>query len=213
MARAATEPPQHRVPRRRAGRAGKTIRFTGVNVQVVNGLEATETLNGVGNLIVGYNEGRPEGGDIRTGSHNLVGGIFSNYGSAGGLVVGDGNSILAPHATVTGGGGNSATGVNSAVGGGYLNAATSYLSSVVGGGNNRADFEYSTIIGGNANRTLGGSAVVVGGELNVASASLATAVGGELNLASGYGSTVGDGGSRTATGTDNWAAGGLFQSQ
>src|SRR5258705_97292 len=38
------------------GGQAKTIRFSGVNVQIVNGLGATETVNGVGNLIVGYNE-------------------------------------------------------------------------------------------------------------------------------------------------------------
>ncbi len=70
------------------GGPAKTIRFTGVNVQVVNGLKSTNgfpfdpdsvdpldtVVNGVGNLIVGYNElGNPLGfGDDRTGSHNIV---------------------------------------------------------------------------------------------------------------------------------------------
>ena len=50
----------------------ETVRFTGVNVQIVNGLDDTETINGAGNLIVGYNE--PPNDADRTGSHNLVGG-------------------------------------------------------------------------------------------------------------------------------------------
>jgi hypothetical protein len=33
-----------------------TVRFSGVNVQIVNGLDATDTINGAGNLIVGYDE-------------------------------------------------------------------------------------------------------------------------------------------------------------
>ena len=36
----------------------KTALFTGVNVQVVNGLGKTDIINGLGNLIVGYNAPR-----------------------------------------------------------------------------------------------------------------------------------------------------------
>jgi len=43
-----------------------TIRVTGANLQIVNGLGATDSENGAGNLIVGYNAfGNPEG-DLRT---------------------------------------------------------------------------------------------------------------------------------------------------
>ena len=64
-----------------------TLVFSGMNVQIVNGLEDTETANGAGNLIVGYNAVRPEGGggdeycpdwfecDRRWGSHMLVTGF------------------------------------------------------------------------------------------------------------------------------------------
>ena len=38
------------------GGQAKTIRLTGVNVQVVNGLDDTTATNGLGNLIVGYHE-------------------------------------------------------------------------------------------------------------------------------------------------------------
>ena len=62
-----------------------TVRFKDVNVQIVNGLGATNgfpddpdsldpvqtTTNGLGNLIVGYQEMHPAGDD-RTGSHNVV---------------------------------------------------------------------------------------------------------------------------------------------
>ena len=63
----------------------KTIRFTGVNVQVVNGMGATATMNGVGNLVVGYKElGNPDGDD-RRGSHNIVGGQENTHTSWGGF--------------------------------------------------------------------------------------------------------------------------------
>ncbi|HYM36152.1 MAG TPA: hypothetical protein VET48_12185, partial [Steroidobacteraceae bacterium] len=41
-----------------------TVRFTNVNVQVVNGLGSTSTINGAGNLLIGYNEARGGGLNI-----------------------------------------------------------------------------------------------------------------------------------------------------
>jgi hypothetical protein len=35
---------------------GKILRFSGMNVQVVNGMGETESINGLGNLIIGYDE-------------------------------------------------------------------------------------------------------------------------------------------------------------
>jgi hypothetical protein len=50
--------------------------ISGANLRIVNGLGTTDTVNGLGNLIVGYNELRnePSSPDVRTGSHNIVGG-------------------------------------------------------------------------------------------------------------------------------------------
>lgn len=75
--------------------AGDAI-FTGCDVEIRNGLGNTETTNGSGNLIVGYNEGDTSS---QTGSHNMVGGTNSEYTSYGGLVVGFANSIYSPYAT------------------------------------------------------------------------------------------------------------------
>src|SRR5262245_41053418 len=56
-----------------------TIRLSGANFQTVNGTGSTDTINGLGNLIVGYNElGNPHG-DNRTGSHNIVGGRKNTF--------------------------------------------------------------------------------------------------------------------------------------
>jgi hypothetical protein len=63
------------------GRTGNDITFRGVNVHVVNGTGTTDgTVNGLGNLIVGYNELRSTPND-RTGSHNIVVGPRHNYSS------------------------------------------------------------------------------------------------------------------------------------
>ena len=66
------------------GGSHKAIRFTAVNVQIVNGSGSTDGLpNGSGNLIVGYNETGNLSGDNRSGSHNIVGGKANSYSSYG----------------------------------------------------------------------------------------------------------------------------------
>jgi len=49
-------------------RNGDTIVFRGLNVQIVNGADSTDgDANGLGNLIVGYNEQRGDGAWCRCG--------------------------------------------------------------------------------------------------------------------------------------------------
>ena len=94
------------------GGTTKTIRVEGVNLQIVNGLGATNgnpanpvstieadvVTNGLGNLIVGYNElvGDQLG---RVGSHNVVLGIGNDHLSFGGLVSGAENDLRSMNAT------------------------------------------------------------------------------------------------------------------
>lgn len=107
------------------GGLAKTIRVTGVNFQVVNGLGATNGLpdnpnadpnfdpgitNGVGNLIVGYNEMGHLPWDDRTGSHNVVVGNRNNYRGYGGLVAAADNEIRGAYTSVLGGKGHTAGG-------------------------------------------------------------------------------------------------------
>ena len=115
----------------------KAIRISDINVQIVNGLGATNgyptdpttndpaltVTNGLGNLIVGYNELGSWHVDNRTGSHNIVGGISSSYWSYAGFVVGYSGTISGPICSV--GGGNE------------CRAAGTYAS-VSGGGNRKA---------------------------------------------------------------------------
>jgi len=76
------------------GRAVPTVLFEGVNVQIVNGSGVTDSTNGRGNLIVGYQVGQLE----RGGSHNVVLGDDHAYTSYGGLVSGEANQLRAPSA-------------------------------------------------------------------------------------------------------------------
>src|SRR5262245_15251781 len=87
------------------------VTISGANLRIVNGLGATNTINGLGNLIVGYNEHRspqicgPVSPCIneRTGSHNVIVGRAQNFTSFGGLVVGQLNTISGQWASVSGG--------------------------------------------------------------------------------------------------------------
>ncbi len=77
--------------------------FTGVNVHVRSRSGATDgTINGLGNLIVGYNEARTTK-SVKSGSHNLVVGRNHNYVSYGGLVAGYQNAVSGLYASVSGG--------------------------------------------------------------------------------------------------------------
>jgi hypothetical protein len=112
--------------------------ITGANLRIVNGLGDTQTTNGLGNLIVGYNESREILGepDVRTGSHNLVVGSFHNFSSFGGTVIGFINEIGGgggPFASVSGGANNTASGPLASVSGGTFNTASGNFASVSGG--------------------------------------------------------------------------------
>ena len=93
-------------------RNGNDISITGANLWIKSGSGATDgggTVNGLGNLIVGYNEARGAGDD-RTGSHNLIIGSQNNYASFGGLVAGYLNTVSGTYSSVSGGNGNTASG-------------------------------------------------------------------------------------------------------
>ena len=127
-----------------SGGANEVV-ITGANLRIVNGLGDTATTNGLGNLIVGYNESRPIPPfcflppddpfcrDIRTGSHNVVVGEGLNFSSFGGLVVGFVNEISGSFASVSGGRLNTASGDFASVSGGRVNTASGEESSVSGG--------------------------------------------------------------------------------
>ncbi len=221
------------------GGTAKTIRFTGVNVQVVNGLKSTNgfpgdpdsvdllntVVNSVGNLVVGYNElGNPLGfGDDRTGSHNIVVGHGNNYTSFGGFVGPRDNMISAPFASVTGGQRNRASGLGASVSGGSQNLASGRFSSVSGGGStfsfagtfyngNTASGHNASVSGGRSNLASDYAASVSGGHRNTASAIYSSVSGGDGNLARGYSSSVSAGRTNNAIGDYSSVSGGINRS-
>jgi hypothetical protein len=184
-----------------------TIRFSAVNVQIVNGLGSTDTVNQTGNLIVGYNELRGTGDD-RTGSHNIVVGVRQNYSSYGGLVAGDLNTISGVYASVSGGYGNMASGNYASVSGGNENKATGRGASVSGGLRNTASGAEASVTGGFQNEAEGNRASVTGGRDNLASGGDSSINGGTHNIASGGGTNISGGYLNEASGAKSTVIGG-----
>lgn len=189
-------------------RVGNEITFSGVNVHVVNGTGTTDgTVNGLGNLIVGYNELRGTG-DVRTGSHNIVVGQGNNYSSYGGLVAGKNNAVTAEYSSVSGGFWNTASGAASSVSGGTYNTAIGGFASVSGGNHNTASHNSASVSGGSYNTASAANSSVSGGADNTASGSAASVGGGSQNTASGVGASVSGGRHNIASGERSFAGGG-----
>jgi hypothetical protein len=131
---------------------GNDITISGANLHIVNGMGSTDAkpFNGLGNLIIGYNESRKEfrEADVRTGSHNLIVGSQNNYSSYAGICVGNYDTISAPFAAVSGGYENTASGFSSSVLGGSYNTASGREASVSGGLGNTASGSLSCVGGG-----------------------------------------------------------------
>ncbi len=185
------------------------VRIMGANLRLVNGLRATATANGLGNLLVGYNEPR-QGGNVETGSHNVVVGQGHNFSSFGGLVAGRQNEISGAFAVVSGGFDNTASGASAAVSGGIFNRASGESAAVSGGFDNTASASAASVSGGRGNTASGESAAVSGGHGNTASGDTAAISGGQANTASGFTSAVSGGRNHTVRGDFDWVAGRLF---
>jgi len=131
------------------GHTVRTLRITGVNVQIVNGMEQTNMHNGAGNLIVGYSE--PGFYTDRGGSHNLVVGTanqWTNY-ATGGIVAGCSNTINNMECSILGGEGNEANGPLSAILGGTANMTfNGSHAGTIGGGSMRYAYQMDDFAAG-----------------------------------------------------------------
>jgi hypothetical protein len=190
---------------------GDNVVFDKCNVYIRNGSGRTDgAVNGLGNLIIGYNE--TTGDNLRrTGSHNLVIGPEHAYSSFGGLVAGRENTISAPHASVTGGRLNTASGLGASVSGGSVNTASKDFASVSGGKNNEAKGLNASVSGGTSNSAQGDFSSVAGGSDNAASGFAASISGGSGNVAKGNYTSVSGGKQRDAVEQDSWRGGNLLE--
>ncbi len=204
-------------------RNGSTLVFNAMNLQVVNGLGATDgdfgfgpTANGLGNLIVGYNEvtdGCGNDCEQKTGSHSIIVGPRHEYTSYGSVVVGASHRVLAPYASAVGGSGHYVSGDYAIAVGGQHAGSGGNWTSVFGGEQNIADGDWATAVGGYFNYAHGYNATTLGGDQNEAIGSLSVTSGGFLNSASGSGSVVSGGNERSAAGSYDWVAGSLFEDE
>jgi hypothetical protein len=152
-------------------KSGNDVFFTGCNVHVRSGSGATDgELNGLGNLVIGYNEDAvslgAEQSSAREGSHNLIVGPGHSYTSYGGLVAGRLNSVHGSNSSVTGGGNNIAFGFATSISGGRDNRTNGGYTHVAGGASNAAFMGVSSILGGEGNQTSGAYSTISGGLQN-----------------------------------------------
>jgi hypothetical protein len=172
-----------------------TLRFTGVNVQVVNGQGSTATANGTGNLIVGYDETDTSGiARCTLGTHPTA------------------NTIVTDAGTCAAAGGTwTNTGFKS--GSHYLVFGTqnnySRWGGLVGGFSNTSNYDWASVSSGYRNTASGNTASVTGGRFNTASGQAASVSGGEINTASGGLASVSGGASNTASGYATSVSGGF----
>ena len=190
---------------------GDNVVFDKCNIYIRSGSGKTDgEVNGVGNLIIGYNETTSEN-IKRTGSHNLVIGPEHAYTSFGGVVAGRENTISAPYASVTGGRLNTASGLGANVSGGSVNTASKDFASVSGGKSNAAKGLNAGISGGTSNSAQGDFSSVTGGSDNAASGFAASISGGSGNVAKGNYTSVSGGKQRDAVEQDSWRGGNLLE--
>jgi uncharacterized coiled-coil protein SlyX len=171
------------------------VTFEGVNVHIRNGTGSTDgTVNGTGNLIVGYDESNSS--TTKDGSHNIVLGERNSYTSYGGFVGGEGNSIEAGGASVFTGTNNIASGLNGAVIAGNQNESTDSTAVVVAGYSNQATGFRSVVVSGWSNIASGNYSAVLSGDSTEAAAT-------ECSIGSGNGITNNSSNTFLATGTVN----------
>ncbi len=175
------------------GRDGDDVFIEGANLHVTNGLGSTDTINGLGNIIIGYNEER-DGLEA-----DIAGNLISRYGEEWAMldaevkdrimseetraaVLGEENDRSGSHVLVVG------TGLNYSSFGGIV---TGFANSTSG--------RWSSVLGGAFNEASGLFSVVAGGGDNEATRFRSAVAGGEGNVANGEASLVSEGCNRTVT--------------
>ena len=211
----------HHLPDGQGGTT-KTLRITGVNVQLLAGSHDGFP-NGLGNLILGDNElGNTAWGDFRTGSHNLVMGSRLSYQGdfsivaghenlsayGGGHVLGGFRNASAVGGTVISGTDNIAGGDHSVILTGDGNETVGFQSVIGTGWNNFVGYHHAAIVGGRDNEIAftGAGSVLVGGEANTIGTVPSEFVTSDFAVLSG-------GRNRTLIDDHGWSAGSLSEDE
>lgn len=162
--------------------------FTGCNVHVrAKNLETDAPPNGLGNLIVGYNEGRcvtvePFATDNPDAELRFPKACLTD-GECGSGAICDRSGRSGSHNLIVGHQHRYPS--FGAILGGRMNETNGRHSTVAAGAQNKAAGRYSAASGGSRNAASGFSASVTGGTMNEASGKYTSIAGGALNRASG----------------------------
>jgi len=214
---------------------GPIATLSGINVRVVNGVGNTDSVNGLGNVIIGYDEagsgaiyacddglfqdrtsceanGKLWSNDNKTGSHYLVLGHNNNYTSYAGMVAGRYNYVNNFYSTVSGGTENVSSGEFSSISGGRQGKASGPRSMVSGGYRSTASGGSSSVNGGYNNEASGAFSSVNGGWSNISSGVYSVVLGGHGNTANGDQSSISGGQFNTAIGVNSSVSGGSDRS-
>lgn len=167
----------------------ETLTISGENVQINDGSGSENTTDGLGNLIVGYDQDNLDS-YARSGSNNLIVGDDSGWTSFGALLAGFDNRVGAEYGAITGGEGNQVTGNEASVSAGEDNTAQSAQSGIAGGVDNRTSGSADAIAGGYGNVTDAPEAVVSGGADNAADGYYSSISGGDANTSDGAYSSI-----------------------
>ncbi|NTS77500.1 hypothetical protein HR060_11565 [Catenovulum sp. SM1970] len=159
-----------------------TVRVDGCNLQIINGGGFTRHKNGLGNMIVGYNNqaSAPSVPDFSNdGSHNFVLGHSHIYTSTGNFIAGTRHEVYGTSGFVTG----------------HFGTTTQHNNTIAGGKNNHSHGIFSAVLGGQNNGVQNGSqsSVVIGGELNRVNSFWTSVSGGFANFVDGQRGSVSGG--------------------
>lgn len=163
--------------------SGQNIIITGANLQLENGMGDTHQKNGLGNLILGY-----ENVTNILGSHNLVSGDGNSVSGCGSIVTGFQNYASGNDGLVAGGSNNTVYGNSSLCLGGDTNVVIpNSAGAVLGSHNTVSDLgTHGLAMGGSNNQVAGNFGLIMNGDSNsIGSTVNATIIGGGNNLADG----------------------------
>jgi hypothetical protein len=167
------------------GTTGPIITFSGVNVQIENGMGQTGLTNGLGNLFIGYAEQNPSNDYdpvplplFRNGSHSVIIGAGHSFSGFGNLICGGYNRAQGNSQLIAGYYNSAGSGEYSSDLGGAENwVLAGSFSTVVGCYSNAVNYiRYAVIVGGVENQEGIPCGVLLGGE-NVMAQTLISANG------------------------------------
>jgi len=175
-------------------RVGNTIFVTGANLQVRHSSNASAAVNGLGNVIIGYNEVMDA--EFRGGSNNLIIGSGHEWKASSNLIAGYQNSAYGTYNSILSGMGHMAWYDQNVIVTGTENRTLGKRGFILSG-HGGSVWDMSLTLTGSFSESHGSGTVIVTGYRNYAR-------GSQSVLISGYDSGVVGLGSSTGVGLDSY---------